>query len=128
MVSRSQVSANLGKLVAILRLALGLGLALWLALTSARYIYNMHHQSCCYLWSLFGPKTTFSKSRFTIFRSKAIREEVAHHPFKCYQGIYKQPYDPNEALAKQGFSKVYDCGSVSGFVKWVSAKYERTVY
>jgi len=46
-----------------------------------------------------------------------IREEVAHHPFKCYQAIYELPYEPRQALEKQGFSKVYDCGSVSGFIK-----------
>lgn len=45
-----------------------------------------------------------------------IREEVAHHPFKCYQAIYELPYEPRQALEKQGFSKVYDCGSVSGFI------------
>ena len=30
---------------------------------------------------------------------------------------YELPYDPSQALEEQGFSKVYDCGSVSGFVK-----------
>lgn len=46
-----------------------------------------------------------------------IREEVANRPFKCYQAIYELPYEPRQALEKQGFSKVYDCGSVSGFIK-----------
>jgi len=46
-----------------------------------------------------------------------IREEVAHHPFRYYRAIYELPYDPSQALEEQGFSKVYDCGSVSGFVR-----------
>ncbi|GAI71509.1 unnamed protein product, partial [marine sediment metagenome] len=52
-----------------------------------------------------------------IWRALLIREEVVHHSFKCYQGIYKLPYDPSQTLDEQGFNKIYDCGSVSGFVE-----------
>jgi hypothetical protein len=45
----------------------------------------------------------------------AIREEIVNHPFLLY-GTYKLDYDPRESLTTQGFSRVYDCGSVSGFV------------
>jgi len=45
-----------------------------------------------------------------------IREEVVYHPSNYFGDIYKLPYDPRQALEKQGFSKVYDCGSVSGFI------------
>jgi hypothetical protein len=46
-----------------------------------------------------------------------IRREIVVHPFRFRAYTYKLDYDPNEALAAQRFSRVYDCGSVSGFVK-----------
>jgi len=45
-----------------------------------------------------------------------IREEITRYPFGCRPGIYKLPYNLTEALRKQGFSEVYNCGSVSAFV------------
>ena len=45
-----------------------------------------------------------------------IREEVVNHPFMLIHLTYKLDYDPREVLTSQGFSKVYDCCSVSGFV------------
>jgi hypothetical protein len=47
-----------------------------------------------------------------------IREEVVAHPIGTGGGtVYRLNYDPRQFLAEQGFSKVYDCGSVSGFVR-----------
>ncbi len=47
-----------------------------------------------------------------------IREEVVAHPIGTGAGtIYKLNYDPRQVLTEQGFSKVYDCGSVSGFIR-----------
>jgi len=46
-----------------------------------------------------------------------IRREIMIHPFRYGDYIYKLNYDPQEALNAQVFSRVYDCGSVSGFVK-----------
>lgn len=49
-----------------------------------------------------------------------IRKEIVNHPFMIvYEeayGLYKLDYDPRDVLTTQTFSKVYDCGSVSGFV------------
>ena len=45
-----------------------------------------------------------------------VRKEIIRHPFLASRaGIYRLTYDPRQALTKQGFSKVYDNGSVSGF-------------
>jgi hypothetical protein len=44
-----------------------------------------------------------------------IREEIVNHPFMI-DYLYKLDYDPRDVLTTQTFSKVYDCGSVSGFV------------
>jgi len=47
-----------------------------------------------------------------------IREEIVDHPFGTGSGCYyKLNYDPRQYLAEQGFNKVYDCGSVSGFAR-----------
>ena len=43
-----------------------------------------------------------------------IREEAIKHPRWCE--VYRLKYNPYQALEEQGFSKVYDCGSVSAFV------------
>jgi len=45
-----------------------------------------------------------------------IREEVVNHPMIILGARCKLDYDPRETLIDQGFSRVYDCGSVSGFV------------
>jgi hypothetical protein len=46
-----------------------------------------------------------------------VREEIVQHPFKLHSyGIYRLDYVPSQALREQGFSKVYDNGSVSGFI------------
>lgn len=44
-----------------------------------------------------------------------VREEIVTHPF-LLSYVYKLDYDPRDLLMNQTFSKVYDCGSVSGFV------------
>lgn len=44
-----------------------------------------------------------------------IRAEIVIHPF-LLSYVYKLDYDPRDVLMKQTFSRVYDCGSVSGFV------------
>jgi len=47
-----------------------------------------------------------------------IRKEIVVNPLKIL-GLapFRLDYDPRQALTEQGFSRVYDCGSVSGFVK-----------
>ena len=45
-----------------------------------------------------------------------IRGEITEHPFKVPNGTYRLDYDLEQALNKQGFLKIYACGSVSGFV------------
>jgi hypothetical protein len=45
-----------------------------------------------------------------------IRTEIVNHPFPIFSGNYKLDSDPRDALNNQGFSKVYDCYSVSGYV------------
>jgi len=44
-----------------------------------------------------------------------IREEIVHNPL-LLSYVYKLDYDPREVLTAQTFSRVYDCGSVIGFV------------
>jgi len=46
-----------------------------------------------------------------------IRDEVVKNYFDFTGGGMKLDYDPREALVEQGFSHVYDCGSVSAFWK-----------
>jgi hypothetical protein len=47
-----------------------------------------------------------------------IRKEVVVNPWEISNlGAFRLDYDPRQALTEQGFSKVYDCSSVSGFVK-----------
>jgi hypothetical protein len=44
-----------------------------------------------------------------------IREDIVKHPL-LLSYVYKLDYDPRDVLTSQTFSKVYDCGSVCGFV------------
>ncbi|MGA8849161.1 MAG: hypothetical protein WB564_04960 [Dehalococcoidia bacterium] len=47
-----------------------------------------------------------------------IRKEIVVNPLKISElSPFRLDYDPRQAFTEQGFSKVYDCGSVSGFVK-----------
>lgn len=43
-----------------------------------------------------------------------IREEIVGNPF-FLSGAFKLNYDPRQILLEQGFSQVYDCGTVSAF-------------
>jgi len=45
-----------------------------------------------------------------------IRKEIVDHPFLLFQARYKLDYDPRETIVAQGFSRVYDCGTVEGFI------------
>jgi len=45
-----------------------------------------------------------------------IREYIAQKPFDCH-GVVKLDYNPRDILENQGFNKVYDSKSVSGFLK-----------
>lgn len=45
-----------------------------------------------------------------------IREYITQKPFDC-GGLFKLDYDPRDILENQGFNKVYDSKSVSGFLK-----------
>jgi len=47
-----------------------------------------------------------------------IREEIVSHPFGTGSGCYyKLNYDPRQVLTGQGFHKIYECSSVSGFTR-----------
>jgi len=46
-----------------------------------------------------------------------IREEVVDYPFYASGGVLRLENDPRPALAEQGFSCVYDCGTVNGYLK-----------
>jgi len=47
-----------------------------------------------------------------------IRDEIVAHPMGWGAGtIYKLNYDPRRFLTEQGFHKVYDSGSVGGFIR-----------
>jgi len=46
-----------------------------------------------------------------------IRDEVANNYFDFNGGGMKLDYDPREVLKNQGFSRVYECNSVSAFWK-----------
>lgn len=48
-------------------------------------------------------------------RVVVIRQEVVEEPFYL-PNVYKLDYDPREVLRQQGFSRVYDCGTVEAFV------------
>jgi len=45
-----------------------------------------------------------------------IREEIVDHPIYTSAGIINLDYDPRQALEEQGFSRIYDCGSVTAFL------------
>ena len=45
-----------------------------------------------------------------------IREEIINKPFWIYRATYKLDYDPKQLLTNQGYSKMYDCSSVSGYL------------
>jgi len=65
--------------------------------------------------------TTFGSQLYTKDFSESkdamivIREEIVVHPFYS-EGQLRLDYDPREVLAGQGFSRVYDCGSVTAFL------------
>jgi hypothetical protein len=47
-----------------------------------------------------------------------IREEITRNAFYMQSALrWKLKYDPTGILDEEGFSRVYDCGSVTGFVK-----------
>jgi hypothetical protein len=43
-----------------------------------------------------------------------IRQEIVEKPFYLPE-VYKLDYDPKDVLREEGFSQVYDCGTVSAF-------------
>lgn len=43
-----------------------------------------------------------------------IRQEVVERPFYLPE-VYRLDYDPREILEQQGFSQIYDCGTVTAF-------------
>ena len=45
-----------------------------------------------------------------------IRQEIVNNPFRLFGQPFKINYDPRQSLNEQGFSKIYDCNSVSGFI------------
>ena len=46
-----------------------------------------------------------------------IRQEIVNFPFPLGGGIFKLHYDPRHVLVEQGFSRIYENSSVSGFLK-----------
>ena len=56
----------------------------------------------------------FTRSQDTLV---LIRKEIVVNPLKVsIFAPFRLNYDPREALTEQGFSKVYECSSVSGFI------------
>ncbi|MBE3089350.1 MAG: hypothetical protein IMZ41_03610 [Actinobacteria bacterium] len=54
---------------------------------------------------------------FTQIKSTiVIREEIVKEPFRLFGAIYKLNYDLKNSLEKQGFSLIYDCKSVFGYI------------
>jgi hypothetical protein len=47
-----------------------------------------------------------------------VREEITEFPVVISKNYIKLEYNLYQALEEQGFSRVYDCGSVSGFIKF----------
>lgn len=45
-----------------------------------------------------------------------IREKIVDKPFRLFGQPFKLNYDPKQSLNEQGFSKIYDCNSVTAFV------------
>ncbi len=46
-----------------------------------------------------------------------IREEILEYPFQFRQGTYSLSYDPHVILNNQNYSRIYNCGSASGYLK-----------
>ncbi len=46
-----------------------------------------------------------------------IREEIAKYVFSVERRVTRLHYNPYQALEEQGFARIYDCGSVTGFIK-----------
>jgi hypothetical protein len=45
-----------------------------------------------------------------------VRNWVVYHTFITDKGLYKLDYDPRELMLSEGFCRVYEAGSVQGFV------------
>jgi hypothetical protein len=61
-----------------------------------------------------------SSRNFTDCQDKLvlIRKEIVVNPFRISLLFpFRLDYDPRQALTEQGFSRVYECGSVSGFIR-----------
>ena len=48
-----------------------------------------------------------------------VRKEIIGKPvdLDIYRGLIKMDYNPSEFLLEQGFSRIYDCGTVYGYIK-----------
>jgi hypothetical protein len=46
-----------------------------------------------------------------------IRKAIVDKPLKLYSSIIRLDYDPRILLDEHGFSQIYDCGSVGGYLK-----------
>jgi hypothetical protein len=47
---------------------------------------------------------------------KVIRKEIVDKPFRLFGLVYRLDYDPFKSLDIKGFSSIYDCDSVKGFI------------
>ena len=68
--------------------------------------------------SMYSINEQLYTKNFTGFNDMVlIREAIINKPFKLYQILFKLSYNPIQILSSLGYSKIYDCGSVSGFDK-----------
>ncbi|MBN2098738.1 MAG: hypothetical protein JW753_03985 [Dehalococcoidia bacterium] len=98
---------------------------LWAATTIAN-TWSANVASDGYYSDVFPPPKTagVKQSLSTDFINKdfsnrrdqvvVIRQEILEKPFYLPE-IYKLDYDPRQVLKEQGFSQVYDCGTVSAY-------------
>ena len=47
---------------------------------------------------------------------KVLRKEIVNRPFRISGGLYRLDYDPNTALSNNGFNRIYDCSTVTGYL------------
>jgi len=74
--------------------------------------YNLNRSVTRIAPNLYSKDFTDLTNRILI-----IRDEIVNNYFQFSGGGMKLDYDPREVLEEQGFDRVYDCGSVSAFVK-----------
>jgi len=80
---------------------------------SLQYLPGLRGRTVAICNQLYSRNFTECRDMFVL-----IRQEVVVNPLKMLRlSPFRLDYDPRQALAEQGFSRVYECGSVSGFIK-----------